>query len=117
MLMNNASPGGSIEVDKFQRAMLVYQNSVDPETMASPAMIVIGHPIRDPIPMGRGIQRAGSCKVLLAGTRKMGENTPILCHLCKWATMFTCKTCLETTQSAENTQEPLFRSDSTTNMW
>ena len=55
MLMTNTSPSGSIDVDKFQRAMLVYRNSIDPETKASPALIVFGRPIRDsiPIPMGR----------------------------------------------------------------
>ena len=55
MLMDNASPGGSIDVDSFQKAMLIYRNSIDPETKASPAMIIFGRPIRDaiPIPMGR----------------------------------------------------------------
>ena len=55
MLMDNTSPGGSIDVDKFQRAMLVYRNSIDPESKASPALIVFGRPIRDaiPIPLGR----------------------------------------------------------------
>ena len=55
MLMDNTSPTGSLDVDKFQRAMLIYRNSIDPETKASPAMILFGRPIRDhiPIPMGR----------------------------------------------------------------
>ena len=54
MLMDNASPGGSIDVDKFQKAMLVYRNSIDPETKASPALIIFGRPIRDPIPIPMG---------------------------------------------------------------
>ena len=55
MLMDNASPSGSIDIDRFQKAMLIYRNSIDPETKASPAMIIFGRPIRDaiPIPMGR----------------------------------------------------------------
>merc|ERR1712237_6829 len=55
MLMENSSPGGAIDVDRFQKAMLIYRNSIDPETKASPAMIIFGRPIRDaiPIPMGR----------------------------------------------------------------
>ena len=55
MLMSNTSPRGSLDVDAFQRAMLIYRNSPDPETKASPALIVFGRPIRDsiPIPMGR----------------------------------------------------------------
>ena len=53
--MDNTASNGSVDVDKFQRAMLVYRNSIDPETRASPAMILFGRPIRDaiPIPMGR----------------------------------------------------------------
>ena len=54
MLMDNTSPNGSIDVDRFQRAMLVYRNAIDPETRASPAMIVFGRPIRDPIPIPMG---------------------------------------------------------------
>lgn len=38
----------------FQRAMLIYRNSIDPETKASPATIIFGHPIRDPIPIPLG---------------------------------------------------------------
>ena len=55
MLMDNTSASGSIDVDKFQRAMLIYRNAIDPETKVSPAMILFGRPIRDhiPIPMGR----------------------------------------------------------------
>ena len=45
----------SLDIDKFQKAMLMYRNSIDPETRASPAMILFGRPIRDaiPVPMGR----------------------------------------------------------------
>lgn len=34
--------------------MLIYRNSIDPETKASPALIVFGRPIRDPIPIPMG---------------------------------------------------------------
>ena len=54
MLMDNTSRSGSIDVDQFQRAMLVYRNSIDPETRASPAMVIFGRPIRDPIPIPMG---------------------------------------------------------------
>ena len=55
MLMDNTGPTGSLDIDKFQRAMLIYRNTIDPETKASPALILFGRPIRDsiPIPMGR----------------------------------------------------------------
>ena len=54
MLMDNTGPTGSVDVDKFQRAMLIYRNSIDPETKASPALILFGRPIRDPIPIVMG---------------------------------------------------------------
>ena len=55
LLMDNTGPTGSLDTDKFQRAMLTYRNSIDPETKASPALILFGRPIRDaiPIPLGR----------------------------------------------------------------
>ena len=55
LLMDNTGPSGSLNTDNFQRAMLTYRNSIDPETKASPALILFGRPIRDaiPIPLGR----------------------------------------------------------------
>ena len=55
MLSDNTSPNGSIDIDKFQKAMLIYRNSIDPETKVSPALILFGRPIRDsiPVPMGK----------------------------------------------------------------
>ena len=50
MLMSNTLPSGSLNCDAFKRAMLIYRNSIDPETGASPSMIVFGRPTRDPIP-------------------------------------------------------------------
>ena len=54
MLMANTSPSGSLNVDAFQRAMLIYRNSIDPETKTSPSLIVFGRPTRDPIPAPLG---------------------------------------------------------------
>ncbi|KAK3726593.1 hypothetical protein RRG08_057670 [Elysia crispata] len=55
MLMDNTGPSGSLDVDRFQRTMLVYRNAIDPETRVSPALRSFGRHIRDviPIPMGR----------------------------------------------------------------
>ena len=55
MLMTNTSAIGSLNVDAFQRAMLMYRNSIDPETKSSPAMVLFGRPTRDciPAPLGR----------------------------------------------------------------
>ena len=53
--MDNTGPTGSLDTDNFQRAILTYRNSIDPETKASPALILFGRPVRDaiPIPPGR----------------------------------------------------------------
>ncbi|CAC5424364.1 unnamed protein product [Mytilus coruscus] len=55
MLVDNITAIRSLDVDKFQRALLMYRNYIDPETKASPEMILLGRPIRDAIPtlMGR----------------------------------------------------------------
>ena len=55
MLMDNTGPTGSLDVDQFQRAMLVYRNTIEPETRPPPpALILFGRPIRDPIPIPMG---------------------------------------------------------------
>ena len=54
MMMDNTGPMGSLDVDKFQKAMLIYRNSIDQETNTSPAMVLFGRPIRDPIPIPMG---------------------------------------------------------------
>ena len=52
--MTNTSPSGSLNVDSFKRAMLIYRNSIDPVTKTSPALAVFGRQIRDPIPTPLG---------------------------------------------------------------
>lgn len=54
ILEENISPTGSLNVDKFQKAMLTYRNTPDPTTGVSPAMILFGRPIRDMIPAPLG---------------------------------------------------------------
>ena len=54
MLQSNTNATGSLNIDSFQRAMLIYRNSIDPETKTSPAMALYGRPIRDPIPAPLG---------------------------------------------------------------
>ena len=54
MIMTNTSPTGSLNIDSFQRAILIYRNSIDPETKTSPAMTIFGRPIRDSIPAPLG---------------------------------------------------------------
>ena len=54
MLQTNTSATGSLNIDAFERAMLIYRNSIDPETKTSPAMVLFGRQIRDPIPAPLG---------------------------------------------------------------
>ena len=51
MLMDNTNADGSLETDKFQRAMLQYRNTPDPVTGISPAQCIFGRQIRDFIPV------------------------------------------------------------------
>ena len=55
IIADNCSPSGSLDVDRFQQAILSYRNTVDPITKSSPALVLFGRPIRDmiPIPVGR----------------------------------------------------------------
>ena len=54
MLIDNTDQNGSLNTDRFQRAMLQYRNTPDPETKLSPAMCVFGRTIRDFIPVHPG---------------------------------------------------------------
>ena len=54
MLMDNVQADGSLETDKFLRAMLQYRNTPDPVTGISPAQCIFGRQIRDFIPVHPG---------------------------------------------------------------
>ena len=56
-ICNNTGPGGTLDTDAFQRAMLQYRNCPDKETKLSPAMCVFGRPTRDFIPILPGRYR------------------------------------------------------------
>ena len=51
MIIGNTSPNGELDTDAFQRAMLTYRNTPDPETRISPAMCIFGRPTRSTIPI------------------------------------------------------------------
>ena len=51
ILMDNMSPDGRINNDKFLRAMLQYRNTPQPNTRFSPAQVVYGIYLRDFIPV------------------------------------------------------------------
>ena len=50
MVRDNLQPDGSLDGDKFARALLIHRNTPDPATGVSPAQIVFGRPIRDHLP-------------------------------------------------------------------
>lgn len=47
LMRSNVSPSGSLDTDKFLRAMLQLRNSPDPDCGVSPAEIVFGRQLRD----------------------------------------------------------------------
>ena len=51
LLTNNVGPGGNLNVDTFQKAILQYRNTPDKDTKLSPAMCIFGRPIKDLIPI------------------------------------------------------------------
>ena len=54
MLMDNTGSHGTLDIDKFQRAILNYRNTPDRDTGLSPAMCVFGRSVRDFIPVHPG---------------------------------------------------------------
>ena len=50
LVMDNLGPGGSLDTDKFARALLVHRNCPDAESGFSPAQIIFGRELRDHLP-------------------------------------------------------------------
>ena len=50
LIMNNILPNGSLDSDKFARAVLIHRNTPDVDSKVSPAEIVYGQKLRDHIP-------------------------------------------------------------------
>ena len=50
MIVGNSGTHGELNPDCFQRAMLTYRNTPDPETNISPAMCIFGRPTRNTTP-------------------------------------------------------------------
>ena len=47
LLRSNVDRAGSLDNDRFMRAMLVFRNTPDPECNISPAQVLFGRPLRD----------------------------------------------------------------------
>ena len=57
MIVGNTDANESPDTDAFQKAMLVYRNTPQPDTNASPVMCIFGHPTRSPVPILPGKYR------------------------------------------------------------
>ena len=51
IISDNTDQDGNLDVDAFQRAILVFRNTPDPESKLSPAHCIFGRPIKDFIPI------------------------------------------------------------------
>ena len=51
MLRENLTPTGSLDSDRFLRALLTYRNTPDRDTGKSPAQVIFGHAIKDFFPV------------------------------------------------------------------
>ena len=54
LLTGNTGPNGTLNTDAFQRAMLTYRSTPDPDSKKRPAEIIFGRPIRDFVPIMPG---------------------------------------------------------------
>lgn len=57
LLASNTGPTGSLNHDRFLRAMLQLRNTPDPDCNLSPAQIVFGHPLRDSLPFVNRLEK------------------------------------------------------------
>ena len=49
--MDNLGPSGSLDTDKFARAILMHRNQTDPTSGLSPAQVIFGRQLRDHLPL------------------------------------------------------------------
>ena len=50
LIRENTGPGGTLNTDKFCRAMMAYRNTLDRDTSRSPAEVLFGRLLRDHLP-------------------------------------------------------------------
>ena len=57
LLMSNTGPTGSLDHDRFLRAMLQLRNTPDPDCNISPAQIIFGRPLRDTLSFANRLEK------------------------------------------------------------
>merc|ERR1712030_6386 len=72
IITSNCSPSGSLDVDKFHKAILSYRNTPDPVTKFSLAMAVFGREMRDGLPVLPGKYNPHACWTELLEHRDKG---------------------------------------------
>ena len=63
LLRSNVGPAGSLDSDKFLRAMLQFRNTPDPDCSLSPAEIIFGHPLRDSFSFANRLEKYSNTAV------------------------------------------------------
>ena len=61
--MSNVDCGGSINNDKFLRAMLIQRNTPDADCKLSPSQVLFGHPLRDTLSFSKNLRKYSRCKI------------------------------------------------------
>ena len=82
LIMENTGANGSLNTDKFQRAILNYRNTPDRQTGLSPAMCIFGRAIRDFIPIhpGRYLPHPAWRQTLLAREEALRNRHEKMCE-------------------------------------
>ena len=50
LVLDNLGPTGSLNTDRFARALLLHRNNPDPKTGVSPAQVLFGRELSDHLP-------------------------------------------------------------------
>ena len=134
LMRANLGPSGTLDSDKFLRALLQLRNTPDPDCNLSPAQILFGRPIRDSLSFVNRLEKfsnphirpmwreAWSSKEEALRTRftksaeKLSQHAKPLQPL-RWVTNVLCKIRWGTTALSGTAPVLLWRSVTTTNMW